>query len=446
MEIISQHASVFSASLTTNVPVVTDTIKSEETVPQQACFVAGTPVLVEDGFKLVEDVKVGDVFGCKSDGALRGQLYWRVVERVFRHGPTPILGVEIERRLIRGTANHLYYVEGRGWIKAAELQVGDQVIGYDGRLHAVTAIVDNGEIEPVYNFAVAEHHTYFVASHDGAVSALVHNDYIEQYSLSNGKIILLYHAGNAVITIGTLNPATGEVIRSGANGVTWSTSQDKVEDEVNSWGATDWNAWFANAANATRSAPPPPIGAQQSSGLTAGSLVRNDAEFDQATNAAIAARAPIVNELKQDVNGKLQDAQTAIDAGITIALIAIPGPEDVIVAAGAKLGYDVVSVGGKWVLKYGGKILSGADEAAAAARIAKAAGSAALDLGKFVGKAAITSPNLPAGTYTALIVDGQVYVARFHLIAWELAGKKGVEQFYGFAEIDAAGNIVKLFK
>ena len=41
----------------------------------------------------------------------------------------------------------------------------------------MTAIVDNGEIEPVYNFAVAEHHTYFVASQDGAVSALVHNAY-----------------------------------------------------------------------------------------------------------------------------------------------------------------------------------------------------------------------------------------------------------------------------
>lgn len=55
-------------------------------------------------------------------------------------------------------------------------------------------------------------------------------------------------------------------------------------------------------------------------------------------------------------------------------------------------------------------------------------------------------PYLPAGTYTAPVVDGKVYVARMHISAWELAGKQGVEQFYGFAEIDAAGKVVRLIK
>ena len=64
----------------------------------------------------------------------------------------------------------------------------------------------------------------------------------------------------------------------------------------------------------------------------------------------------------------------------------------------------------------------------------------------FVGKQAVVSPHLKAGTYTALVVDGKVYVARMHISAWELAGKQGVEQFYGFAEIDAAGNVLRLFK
>ena len=64
----------------------------------------------------------------------------------------------------------------------------------------------------------------------------------------------------------------------------------------------------------------------------------------------------------------------------------------------------------------------------------------------FAGKQAVVSPHLKAGTYPALVVDGEVYVARMHITAWELAGKQGVEQFYGFAEIDAAGNVVRLFK
>lgn len=64
----------------------------------------------------------------------------------------------------------------------------------------------------------------------------------------------------------------------------------------------------------------------------------------------------------------------------------------------------------------------------------------------FIGKPAVVSPYLKAGTYTALVVDGVVYVARMHISAWELAGKQGVEQFYGFAEIDAAGKVVRLFR
>ena len=64
----------------------------------------------------------------------------------------------------------------------------------------------------------------------------------------------------------------------------------------------------------------------------------------------------------------------------------------------------------------------------------------------FVGKQAVVSAHLPAGRFTALVVDGQVYVARMHNVAWELAGRKGVEQFYGFCEIDALGKVVRLFK
>ena len=63
-----------------------------------------------------------------------------------------------------------------------------------------------------------------------------------------------------------------------------------------------------------------------------------------------------------------------------------------------------------------------------------------------VGEQAHVAPNLPAGKYTALVVDGEVYVARMHSVAWEMAGKKGVDQFYGFAEIDASGKVIRLFK
>ena len=65
---------------------------------------------------------------------------------------------------------------------------------------------------------------------------------------------------------------------------------------------------------------------------------------------------------------------------------------------------------------------------------------------QFVSKQAVVSAHLPARRFTALVVDGQVYVARMHHVAWELAGQKGVEQFYGFCDIDALCKVVRLFK
>lgn len=51
-------------------------------------------------------------------------------------------------------------------------------------------------------------------------------------------------------------------------------------------------------------------------------------------------------------------------------------------------------------------------------------------------------PGLSAGTYPALLVNGTVYVARFHSIAWEMAGKLP-DQKYGMVVIDAAGRVLE---
>ena len=83
---------------------------------------------------------------------------------------------------------------------------------------------------------------------------------------------------------------------------------------------------------------------------------------------------------------------------------------------------------------------------AGAASCGSTLGCGVVRLATLVGTKAITSPYLPAGTYPALVINGQVYVARFHVTAWELAGKKGCEQFYGFATINTAGAVVSLFK
>lgn len=71
---------------------------------------------------------------------------------------------------------------------------------------------------------------------------------------------------------------------------------------------------------------------------------------------------------------------------------------------------------------------------------------APFDPANFVGSQAITPAHLPAGDFCALVVDGRVYVARMHNVAWELAGRTGNVEFYGSATIDATGRVVRLFQ
>jgi hypothetical protein len=49
-----------------------------------------------------------------------------------------------------------------------------------------------------------------------------------------------------------------------------------------------------------------------------------------------------------------------------------------------------------------------------------------------------------AGKWPAIMKDGKVYVHRFHVEANKMAngGLIGPEDFYGMAELDAAGNVI----
>ena len=79
---------------------------------------------------------------------------------------------------------------------------------------------------------------------------------------------------------------------------------------------------------------------------------------------------------------------------------------------------------------------------AAATGTAVAGGGVAATSGTLgIGTQAVVVGELGAGTYPALIVDGTVYVARFHNVAWQ-AANYGTETKYGMAIIDAAGKVI----
>ncbi|MCP4363210.1 MAG: hypothetical protein GY796_34855, partial [Chloroflexi bacterium] len=134
-------------------------------------FTAGTLVHTEDGLVPIEEVKLGDkVYALDPDTGEYG--YFEVVY-LTNHSVAELLYLTIDGEIMEVTPNHPIYIEGRGWVAAEDVAVGDSLRRKDGGFAQVLAIerVVLAEPEVVYNFTVKGVHTYFVLE----VGVLVHN-------------------------------------------------------------------------------------------------------------------------------------------------------------------------------------------------------------------------------------------------------------------------------
>jgi intein/homing endonuclease len=73
-----------------------------------------------------------------------------------------ILELNVAGNIIRTTAEHPFYVADKGWTPAGELAAGDKLATLDGQYVPVTSVRATEEFTQVYNFRIADHHTYFV--------------------------------------------------------------------------------------------------------------------------------------------------------------------------------------------------------------------------------------------------------------------------------------------
>jgi hypothetical protein len=155
----------------------------------RVCFRAGTPLLTPTGAKLIEQFRVGDLILSRSEFDPVGALEAQRVEEIFvRTGH--IMIVRVGGREIRTTREHPFYVQGKGWVAAGELQVGDQLSRHDGQWIAVEELRDTGEYEIVYNLRVADYHTYFVGSEEWGFSVWAHNACV--YQVTDDQKIVRY--------------------------------------------------------------------------------------------------------------------------------------------------------------------------------------------------------------------------------------------------------------
>jgi len=126
------------------------------------CFVAGTPVLMADGSsKAIENVKAGDLVLSKDEKT--GEIVKRkVVETKVRTADATLVVEVAGGGRVEATAEHPFYVEGKGWTPAGQLAIENAIVTRTGPSVKVVKIEKKEKSVTVYNFEVADTHSYFV--------------------------------------------------------------------------------------------------------------------------------------------------------------------------------------------------------------------------------------------------------------------------------------------
>jgi hypothetical protein len=130
----------------------------------------------------------GDLVLSRGETDPHGQNVLRRIEEVFvrRVQSLQILTIRSSCGAIQTlstTQVHPVYINTRGWVDAAHIQVGDQILEPGGEFSTVTASCFENHPEGilVYNFRVAGTHTYFAREKGStAKPLLVHNSYVEE--------------------------------------------------------------------------------------------------------------------------------------------------------------------------------------------------------------------------------------------------------------------------
>jgi RHS repeat-associated protein len=144
---------------------------SSSQIAKEACFVEGTKIATESGYKAIEEIQAGDFV--YSENPDTGEKGLKEVVQVFVRETNELVYLHVDGREIITTPEHPFYVSQKGWTSAIQLRAGDKLVLRSGEI----VIIEQTQHEvlenpiPVYNFEVADWHTYYVTESD----VLVHN-------------------------------------------------------------------------------------------------------------------------------------------------------------------------------------------------------------------------------------------------------------------------------
>jgi len=135
-------------------------------------FTAGTLVRTERGLVPIEEIQIGDHVLSYNEKTTQTQ-YNEVVNLIQGEQDYTIVTLTLENgKTLEATAEHPFYIQGKGWNPASSLKVGEALQLHNGTTVVIEAILTGVRPEKVYNLTVANAHTYFV----GEDGVLVHNE------------------------------------------------------------------------------------------------------------------------------------------------------------------------------------------------------------------------------------------------------------------------------
>jgi hypothetical protein len=134
-------------------------------------FTADTLVHTENGLKPIEELKVGDKV-LSYDERTETTSYQPVMAIIQGEQRYQLIKITLNSgESIEATAEHPFYIKGKGWNPANSLKVGETLQLHNGTTVVVKVIDTSIRVEKVYNLTVANTHNYFV----GVDGVLVHN-------------------------------------------------------------------------------------------------------------------------------------------------------------------------------------------------------------------------------------------------------------------------------
>ena len=138
------------------------------------CFLAGTLVLTENGYKEIDKINIGEKVLSYNEETKQNEYKKVIKTYIHENNPDELYSLLINGKILDVTSNHRFYVKtenGYDWVAAKDLKQGDLVMDKDNNYYSIDNIVFKEIAETVYNLGVEDNHNYYVTD----MNILVHN-------------------------------------------------------------------------------------------------------------------------------------------------------------------------------------------------------------------------------------------------------------------------------